>query len=178
MRLSKIRYISLTEYKELDGERASDDYLRLSSRSLFRCLASSTLQRGTGSVSSLLRREKGSGSHPHVRRDERRGADASPCLRLPSTRTWLAGSSGPSAGSAPRRRRDSAAAAADAAALMLISMGHGCSDPRLIRPKPPTPGNCNGPKISALAHPLHSSDHVGLGYFSADLIGVSASGSP
>ena len=80
MRLSKIRYISLTEYKELDGERASDDYLRLSSRSLFRCLASSTLQRGTGSVSSLLRREKGSGSHPHVRRDERRGADATAAL--------------------------------------------------------------------------------------------------
>jgi len=80
MRLSKTRYISLTEYKELDGERASDDYLRLSSRSLFRCLASSTLQRGTGSVSSLLRREKGSGSHPHVRRDERRGADATAAL--------------------------------------------------------------------------------------------------
>ena len=111
-------------------------------------------------------------------RAARRRCNRRPCLRLPSTRTWLAGSSGPSAGSAPRRRRDSAAAAADAAALMLISMGHGCSDPRLIRPKPPTPGNCNGPKISALAHPLHSSDHVGLGYFSADLIGVSASGSP
>ena len=84
MRLSKIRYISLTEYKELDGERASDDYLRLSSRSLFRCLTSSTLQRGTGSVSSLLRREKGSGSHPHVRRDERRGADATAALAYAS----------------------------------------------------------------------------------------------
>ena len=81
MRLSEIRYISLTEYKELDGERASDDYLRLSSRSLLRCLASSTRQTGgTGSVSPLLRREKGSGSHPHVRRDERRGADATAAL--------------------------------------------------------------------------------------------------
>ena len=81
MRLSEIRYISSTQYKELDGERASDDYLRLSSRSLLRCLASSTRQTGgTGSVSPLLRREKGSGSHPHVRRDERRGADATAAL--------------------------------------------------------------------------------------------------
>ena len=129
MRLSKIRYISLTEYKELDGERASDDYLRLSSRSLFRCLASSTLQRGTGSVSSLLRREKGSGSHPHVRRDKRRGADAAAALVLAAGLASASpapapGSLDPSAGSAPRRRRDSAGAGAAAAALILISMRH------------------------------------------------------
>ena len=130
MRLSEIRYISSTQYKELDGERASDDYLRLSSRSLLRCLASSTRQTGgTGSVSPLLRREKGSGSHPHVRRDKRRGADAAAALVLAAGLASASpapapGSLDPSAGSAPRRRRDSAGAGAAAAALILISMGH------------------------------------------------------